>query len=72
MCSLLGLAFGTGSAVAHRAVDAVMGPRTVQHEHVNAPAQPEASAPVAAAPSAGSQDSCAWQSKAFAEVSGYF
>jgi hypothetical protein len=34
-----GLAFGTGSAVAHRAVDAVMGPRTVQHEHMNIPPQ---------------------------------
>ncbi|KQK13749.1 uncharacterized protein C6C3.02c [Brachypodium distachyon] len=29
-----GMAFGTGSAVAHRAVDAVMGPRTIQHENV--------------------------------------
>ncbi|KAH9531441.1 hypothetical protein CY35_19G038300 [Sphagnum magellanicum] len=29
-----GVAFGTGSAVAHRAVDAVMGPRAIQHEHV--------------------------------------
>lgn len=28
-----GMAFGTGSAVAHRAVDAVVGPRTIQHEH---------------------------------------
>jgi hypothetical protein len=26
-----GMAFGTGSAVAHRAVDAVMGPRQVEH-----------------------------------------
>ena len=31
---VLGMAFGTGSAVAHRAVDAVMGPRTIQHEAV--------------------------------------
>lgn len=29
-----GMAFGTGSAMAHRAVDAVMGPRTIQHETV--------------------------------------
>uniref|UniRef100_A0A803NC01 CHCH domain-containing protein n=2 Tax=Chenopodium quinoa TaxID=63459 RepID=A0A803NC01_CHEQI len=29
-----GVAFGTGSAVAHRAVDAVVGPRTIQHETV--------------------------------------
>ena len=27
-----GMAFGGGSAVAHRAVDAVMGPRTIHHE----------------------------------------
>ncbi|CAI9294451.1 uncharacterized protein LOC111911478 [Lactuca sativa] len=33
-----GMAFGTGSAVAHRAVDAVMGPRTIQHEAVVAAA----------------------------------
>jgi hypothetical protein len=32
-----GMAFGAGSAVAHRAVDSVLGPRTVQHEFVNAP-----------------------------------
>jgi hypothetical protein len=30
----LGMAFGTGSAMAHRAVDAVLGPRTIQHETV--------------------------------------
>jgi len=30
-----GMAFGTGSAVAHRAVDAIAGPRTVVHEHNN-------------------------------------
>ena len=29
-----GIAFGTGSAVAHRAVDALLGPRTIQHEIV--------------------------------------
>nr|XP_043621314.1 uncharacterized protein C6C3.02c [Erigeron canadensis] len=33
-----GMAFGTGSAVAHRAVDAVVGPRTIQHETVGAAA----------------------------------
>jgi hypothetical protein len=27
-----GMAFGTGSAIAHRAVDAVAGPRTVEHQ----------------------------------------
>jgi hypothetical protein len=33
-----GMAFGTGSAVANRAVDAVMGPRQVEHVHTNTPA----------------------------------
>lgn len=28
-----GMAFGTGSAVAHRAVDSIMGPRQVEHVH---------------------------------------
>jgi hypothetical protein len=28
-----GMAFGTGSAVAHRAVDAIAGPREVKHVH---------------------------------------
>ena len=28
-----GMAFGGGSAIAHRAVDSIAGPRTVVHEH---------------------------------------
>jgi len=56
-----GMAFGTGSAVAHRAVDSIMGPRTVQHEY----AQQEGSGSAAAVASSGSVDSCANQSKAF-------
>ncbi len=56
-----GMAFGTGSAVAHRAVDSMMGPRTVQHEY----AQQEGSGSAAAVASSGSVDSCANQSKAF-------
>jgi len=46
------MTFGVGSAVANRAVDAVMGPRTMQVEHVNtnAPAAAPAAAPVAQAP----------------------
>lgn len=42
-----GMAFGTGSAIAHRAVESIFGPRTVQHEHINAPpsAAPQASGP---------------------------
>jgi hypothetical protein len=30
-CHKKGMAFGTGSAVAHRAVDAVAGPRQIEH-----------------------------------------
>ncbi|TVU45650.1 hypothetical protein EJB05_05141 [Eragrostis curvula] len=55
-----GMAFGTGSAMAHRAVDAVMGPRTIQHETVVS----EAAAAAPAAP-AMSTDSCNIHSKAF-------
>ncbi|KAK6923853.1 CHCH protein [Dillenia turbinata] len=58
-----GMAFGTGSAVAHRAVDAVLGPRTIQHETVVS----EAAAP-AAAPTMNSvsgSDACNIHSKAF-------
>eukprot|EP00245_Coleochaete_scutata_P018202 TRINITY_DN9338_c0_g1_i1.p1 TRINITY_DN9338_c0_g1~~TRINITY_DN9338_c0_g1_i1.p1 ORF type:complete len:142 (-),score=36.39 TRINITY_DN9338_c0_g1_i1:714-1139(-) len=53
-----GMALGTGSAIAHRAVDSFMGPRTVQHEYVNGPPA-EGAAPAAAA------DACGNQSKAF-------
>ncbi len=49
-----GMAFGTGSAIAHRAVDAVAGPRVVQHEHTNAPSDGSSAA---AAPSMGGCDS---------------
>ncbi|KAK4724231.1 hypothetical protein AABB24_037066 [Solanum stoloniferum] len=56
-----GMAFGTGSAVAHRAVDAVMGPRTIQHETV------ASQAPATAAPmtSGAVSDACSMHSKAF-------
>ncbi|GJP83920.1 hypothetical protein CLOP_g14021 [Closterium sp. NIES-67] len=55
------MAFGTGSAIANRAVDAIMGPRTVVHEHVNsaAPAAPSAAAPAAAPAVASSPTDCA-------------
>ncbi|KAK6156754.1 hypothetical protein DH2020_011002 [Rehmannia glutinosa] len=56
-----GMAFGTGSAVAHRAVDAVMGPRTIQHETVVSEAVASASAPTASSMG----EACSMQSKAF-------
>ncbi|KAL9414611.1 hypothetical protein AB3S75_042970 [Citrus x aurantiifolia] len=58
-----GMAFGTGSAVAHRAVDAVMGPRTIQHETVVSEAA--ASAPASGTNSFASADACGIHSKAF-------
>ncbi|KAL2905894.1 Uncharacterized protein RDABS01_004604 [Bienertia sinuspersici] len=54
-----GMAFGTGSAMAHRAVDAVVGPRTIQHETVGAAeAQP-------APTSSSAGDACGIHNKAF-------
>ncbi|WOK99380.1 hypothetical protein Cni_G08092 [Canna indica] len=57
-----GVAFGTGSAIAHRAVDAVMGPRTIQHETVVSEAPAAASAPMG---NAVGTDACNIHSKAF-------
>lgn len=59
---MIGMAFGTGSAVAHRAVDAVLGPRTIQHETV------AAAAPEATTNSTGGADACSIHSKAFQDV----
>ncbi|CAN1167402.1 Uncharacterized protein C6C3.02c [Linum perenne] len=56
-----GMGFGAGSAVAHRAVDAVMGPHTIQHETVVAEA---AGIPAPTANSL-SADGCNVHSKAF-------
>ena len=55
-----GMAFGTGSAMAHRAVDAVLGPRTIQHETVASEA-----AAAAPAPPVMNADACSIHSKAF-------
>ena len=62
---ITGMAFGTGSAVAHRAVDAVMGPRTIQHETVVSEAA-AAAAPTAS--SMGGADACNIHTKAFQDV----
>lgn len=62
----VGMAFGTGSAVAHRAVDAVMGPRTIQHETVVSEAA--AAAPPAPASIVGGSDACNVHMKAFQDV----
>ncbi|PWA69873.1 hemiasterlin resistant protein 1 [Artemisia annua] len=60
-----GMAFGTGSAVAHRAVDAVMGPRTIQHETVGA------AAPEAAPANSSYSDACGMHSRAFQDVTSF-
>ncbi|PKU86496.1 uncharacterized protein C6C3.02c [Dendrobium catenatum] len=57
-----GMAFGTGSAVAHRAVDAVLGPRTIQHETLASQVPEAASVPMANISGA---DACSVHSKAF-------
>lgn len=67
-----GMAFGTGSAVAHRAVDAVMGPRTIQHETVVSEAAAAAPAPASATNSFASADACGIHSKAFQDVCDFF
>jgi hypothetical protein len=61
---------GTGSAIAHRAVDSMMGPRTMQVEHVPAPEAAAPMAPAMASYAQGQQQqqgACQEQSKAFAE-----
>ncbi|XP_071722060.1 uncharacterized protein [Rutidosis leptorrhynchoides] len=62
-----GMAFGTGSAMAHRAVDSVMGPRTIQHENV--------ASEVAPAPSTNSvtgSDACSVQNKSFQDCLNFY
>lgn len=63
------MAFGTGSAVAHRAVDAVMGPRVIQHETVDS-STPSSAPSVASNP--GGSDACNVQSKSFQDVGSLF
>jgi len=58
------MTFGTVSAMAHRVVDAVLGPRTIQHETVFVL---EAAAAAPAAP-AMNTDACSIHSKAFQDV----
>ncbi|KXZ41786.1 hypothetical protein GPECTOR_284g756 [Gonium pectorale] len=62
-----GAALGTGSALANRAVDAVMGPRTVVHEHVHEGAPAPAPAAPAAYNAPPTDGPCGGQVKAFAD-----
>lgn len=56
------MAFGGGSAIAHRAVDSLFGPRTIKHETV------VSAAPAPTASSMGGSDACSVHSKAFQDV----
>ena len=60
-----GMAFGTGSAIAHRAVDGIMGPRSVTHEHVNTDAPVSAAASSANLSTVSGADACTNQTKSF-------
>lgn len=57
-----GMAFGGGSAIAQRAVEALMGPRTIRYETV------VSDAPAPTAGSMGGSDVCSVHSKAFQDV----
>ncbi|KAK1554747.1 hypothetical protein Q3G72_016728 [Acer saccharum] len=59
-----GLAFGAGSAVAHRAVDAVLGPRVTS----SSPAVAAAPASAQNASSLGGANACAGQFKTLQDV----
>lgn len=63
------MAFGGGSAMAHRAVDSVMGPRTIQHETMGS--EGVAAPPAANISSIGGSNACGNQNKAFQDVSRY-
>ncbi|PNX76940.1 cox19-like chch family protein [Trifolium pratense] len=64
-----GMALGAGSELAHRAVSAVMGPRTVQHEVVGNEAAVAAPAPTA---NSFGGDACNDKSKAFQDCINYY
>jgi hypothetical protein len=61
-----GMTFGVGSAVANRAVDAVLGPRTMNVEHTNVPAAAPAMAPASTSSSSASNQ-CGDQYNKFQE-----
>jgi len=60
-----GMAMGTGSAIAHRAVDAVAGPRKMVVEHVDEKGEPVAAASASSAPMGGGAPSCGFELQAF-------
>jgi hypothetical protein len=60
------MAWGTGTAIAHRAMDALMGPRVIHHETVASSAPAAAPAPNMTVH--GGSDACVGQSKALSDV----
>ncbi|CAI9777157.1 unnamed protein product [Fraxinus pennsylvanica] len=69
-----GMAFGGGSAIAHRAVDSILGPRTIRHESVAFSDPAPAPSPAAEATTmntTGGSDACGVQSKAFQDCLNY-
>uniref|UniRef100_A0A2N9IM20 Uncharacterized protein n=1 Tax=Fagus sylvatica TaxID=28930 RepID=A0A2N9IM20_FAGSY len=70
-----GMAWGAGTSIAHRAIDAIMGPRVIKHETVDSSETVAASATAAApAPNTnniGSSDVCVGQSKALTDLASY-
>ena len=54
--------------MAHRAVDAVLGPRTIKHETVATEAAASTPAPAPTANTFGGSDACLVHSKAFQDV----
>lgn len=62
------MAFGTGSAITHRVVDSVMGPRVVQHEHTAVTNAGSATALPTTSVQTAIPDSCTSQAKAFQDV----
>ncbi|KAL5539778.1 hypothetical protein UlMin_043294 [Ulmus minor] len=64
-----GMTFGTGSVLAHRAVDVVLGPRTIQHEIVASEAAVTLEAPTAN--NFGGSDASSIHTKAFQDCQFY-
>eukprot|EP00252_Welwitschia_mirabilis_P016391 TRINITY_DN36158_c0_g1_i1.p1 TRINITY_DN36158_c0_g1~~TRINITY_DN36158_c0_g1_i1.p1 ORF type:complete len:144 (+),score=20.37 TRINITY_DN36158_c0_g1_i1:183-614(+) len=67
-----GLAWGTGTAIAHRAMDSVLGPRTVQHEVVKTETAPPVQPSTVADTNGRGKDACATHSKAFQECLNHY
>ncbi|KAL4297805.1 hypothetical protein GQ457_12G016820 [Hibiscus cannabinus] len=61
-----GIGWGVGTAMAHRAVDAIVGPRVIKHETV-ASSEPAAPAPAPNTNTLKNSDACGGQTKALSD-----